>query len=104
MIDNKYTMKLIEVVKLNIKGVYLYVKIDYIKKTISFVDVNKLDNIKDDGQLFLFKDRGLEYMNGWKAVVRGIEEAICWAEERLKEAENKKIEEMLEVMEQIDNE
>jgi len=50
------------------------VKIDYIKNKISFVEDNSETwNIKP--KQWLFKDRGVEYMNGWINILQTMQEA-----------------------------
>jgi hypothetical protein len=63
------------------KGVCVTIKIDYVKKDISLVDREGSDYV---GKLWLFKNRGLEYMQGWIDITEAMEKAIRIGEERLK--------------------
>ena len=60
----------------------VYVKINYDKNKISLVEPSgnygayKAKN-------WVFADRGVEYMNGWKNILKAMQEAISFAEQKL---------------------
>ncbi len=57
------------------------IKIDYYRETISIVD-GKSPN---QGKRFLFKDRTLDYMQGWQQILDTMKHAIAHAENKLRE-------------------
>lgn len=63
--------------KLNVDGVILNVRLDYKKMQVSFLDDNGNKNE------FQFTDRGREHLGGWIKVLRALEKATLWADERL---------------------
>ncbi len=71
----------VEVFNIWHKGVCVTVKIDYVKKDISLVDRKGSDYV---GKLWLFKNRGLEYMQGWIDITEAMEKAVLIAKDRLK--------------------
>lgn len=73
----------IEYHKLNVDGVIFNIKLDYKKKQVSFLD--ELGNKNK----FQFTDRGREYLGGWIKIFRALEKATIWADEKLKEEEER---------------
>lgn len=73
----------IEYHKLNVDGVIFNIKLDYKKKQVSFLD--ELGNKNK----FQFTDRGREYLGGWVKIFRALEKATIWADEKLKEEEER---------------
>lgn len=69
----------VETHKLVVDGVVLYVKIDYLQKTVSFVDHAGGKNTFD------FTNRTREYLGGWVKIFRALEKATIWADKRLEE-------------------
>lgn len=65
-------MKLQEIKTIEHKGISVAVKIDYVQGTATLVDTEK----KYQGKQWLFKDRGLEYMNGWLNILEAMQEAV----------------------------
>jgi hypothetical protein len=79
------------------KGVAVIVEIDFIKKTISFVEAsNEHGSFKN--KKWIFAQRGVEYMNGWRMILQAMDHAIVEATkelEELKEKDHKKLMNML---------
>ena len=68
-----------EIVQFEHRGVILYVRLDYEKGKVSFVEKGGL------GKQWLFKDRTREYLGGWWLIFEALQEATKYADTRLKE-------------------
>lgn len=75
----------IEHYNLNVDGVVFHIKLDYKRKTVSFLDSQGNKN------KFQFTDRTREYLGGWVKIFRALEKATIWADEKL-DAEEKRVE------------
>lgn len=67
------------------------VQIDYVNKEISLMEVHNVTNKHNhpksqvpEPKKWVFIDRGLEYMNGWRNILDGMKSAIEDAEKKLK--------------------
>lgn len=67
-------MKNLEIKTIEHKGVKVTVKIDYDLGKASLVERNRLGNFTTKN--WIFQDRGLEYMNGWKEIIEAMAEAV----------------------------
>ena len=75
----------------------VYVKINYDKNKISLVEPNGNYGAYKAKQ-WVFADRGVEYMNGWKNILKAMQEAISFAEQKLlkyQEEEKKAMEDVI---------
>lgn len=70
--------KHLEIKSYELNGVRVEVSVDYDKGTISLTDHRTPKH-------YVFVDRGIEYMNGWRGVLKAIEFAIGEAEKDLQE-------------------
>lgn len=75
-------LPMVEVIKVTHKGYAMHVKINYVNRKISLMDPEWSKNFEKPKQ-FLFADRGLEYMDGWKDILDAMREAITFAETKL---------------------
>jgi hypothetical protein len=70
------------------KGIAVIVEIDFINRTVSLVEaVDDHGNFKR--KQWIFAERGLEYMNGWRLILQAIDHAIVEATKVLEELEEK---------------
>jgi hypothetical protein len=72
------------------------VEIDYAKRQISLVEGDNRHKFKT--KPWCFANRGLEYMNGWREILKAIEHAISEAEKLLKAYENSEREEVIGIV------
>lgn len=75
------------------KGIIVHYTVDFQKKEISIVNQDR--KVKN----FVFQNRGLEYMAGWKnildAIYKAMDEAIKLLSDYNEEEENEKIENVM---------
>lgn len=83
------TKKHVEVKTYEYGDIKVMVRIDYDAKTISLIerDITRqsIDGFHHKPKQYVFVRRELEYMNGWRMVLKGIEYAIDEAEKELSE-------------------
>lgn len=60
------------------KGYQFNVQVDYIRRKISFVE-SDMKTLKR----YVFAERGIEYMQGWKDIIEGIRLSVDKAEKKL---------------------
>ena len=79
------------------EDIVVYVKIDYRNNKISLVDPFNIGEGKFQGKMWLFKDRGVEFMQGWINILEAMQEAIKDAKKRYEAelAENSRFDEDL---------
>lgn len=70
------TYKFKETYQFSYKNIGIYVKIDYRNNKISLVEPFNIGEGKFQGKMWLFKDRGVEYMQGWVNILEAMQEAI----------------------------
>ena len=70
------TYKFKETYQFSYKNIVIYVKIDYRNNKISLVEPFNIGEGKFQGKMWLFKDRGVEYMQGWVNILEAMQEAI----------------------------
>lgn len=77
-------------------GITVVVEIDFVKKTISLVE--------NDGELkeWIFGNRTLEYMNGWRNIFAAMDYATTQAANILKEADNREHERFVKLLMEVD--
>lgn len=70
----------------NYRGVNVLVKLDFIESTVSLVerDDNKESGFKPKD--WLFADRGLEYLNGWRLILKAMDYAVEQAKKEMEVA------------------
>jgi len=92
-------MKNFEIRTIEHQGIKVSVQIDYDQRTISLVEKNG-ENWK--AKQYLFKNRQLGYMKGWRDVLSAMEHAITTAEALLTEhvdtQDQKMVEQMIEIV------
>ena len=66
-------MKNLEIRTIEHNGVKVTIRIDYDKGKVSLME--SVDGVWKPKK-WLFADRGLEYMNGWKGVLEAMQEAV----------------------------
>lgn len=97
---DKAPQNMLEVVRYEHKGVVVHVKIDYLNRNISLVNDTDWTTKK-----WVFAQRGLEYMQGWKNILDAMRLAVEFAETKLRmrkdEKQAKFEEQMLEVFDPI---
>lgn len=79
------------------RGIAVIVEIDFLKRTISLVEATD-EQGRFKNKKWLFAERGLEYMKGWRLILAAMDNAIMEASkelEELKEKDHKKILKML---------
>ena len=86
------------------------VQIDYVNAEISLVELNNVANKHNypkgkvpEPKKWVFNERGLDYMNGWKNILAAMESAIEDAEKKLKAWVKLEDERKLELMEMVHN-
>ena len=73
---------------------YITVKVSYKERTVSLVN----DDIGYSNKNWIFVNRTLSYMNGWRAILDDMKEAIAIGEQKLEayiEEEQKKINDVM---------
>ena len=88
--------KHIEILEIVTNRIGIVIEINYIKGKVSIVEYKDGDYYP---KKFLFSERSLEYLNGWKEVLEAIKKAIEYGEERLKELENEQFKETVDFFE-----
>ena len=68
-----------ELIQFTHRGVKINIKLDYERKTVSFIDNEGKPN------LWCFVDRTRQYMGGWHIIMEALQEATKFADKRLKE-------------------
>lgn len=81
--------KHIEIVTFEEQAVKVSVKIDYDKREISLVDQNFTD------KKWIFAGRGLQYMQGWKDILKSMEYSIDKATALLQAENDRKNDEII---------
>lgn len=71
-----------ELIQFTHRGVKINIKLDYERKTVSFIDNEGKPN------LWCFVDRTRQYMGGWHIIMEALQEATKFADKRLKEQED----------------
>jgi hypothetical protein len=87
-----------EIIKYTHKGITIPVQINYIKKQISLVEINRenLDGV--DKKQYIFAARTLSYTKAWLTILDAMKYAVTEANKRLESAieqEHEEIEENL---------
>ena len=77
--------KRLEVLTFEYKGIKVDVKIDYIAKTVSLVDLNSHSVYKCEtiNKNWVFVGRTLDYMNGWLNILDAMKYAVTEAKKLL---------------------
>ena len=86
----------------NYRGVNVLVKLDFIDKTVSLVekDDNKESGFKPKD--WLFSDRGVEYLNGWRLILKAMDYAITEAKRELELSKKKDLDKLLNFYVELD--
>ena len=82
-------------------GIRVLVRIDRREKTVSLVE---WDDRKDDYKPkdWRFQDRELEYMDGWRAIMRAMEYAVTEAKKELEKFKEEDIEKLVNIFVHLD--
>lgn len=69
-------MKHLEIRTIEHKGIKVTIKIDYDRGTASLVEENGITDFPWRNKMWVFADRGLEYMNGWQNILEAMQVAV----------------------------
>lgn len=86
----------------NYKGVNVLVKLDFIESTVSLVerDENKESGFKP--KEWFFSDRGIEYLNGWRLILKAMDYAVEQAKKEMEVAKQKELDKLLNIYVELD--
>ena len=86
----------------NYRGVNVLVKLDFIDSTVSLVerDDNKESGFKP--KEWLFSDRGLEYLNGWRLILKAMDYAVEQAKKEMELAKKRDLDKLLNFYVELD--
>lgn len=85
---------LLTITNITTNGITVTVKIDFKNKTVSLVD----NCFEYPNKNWIFVERGLEYQKGWHGILEAMKVAIDYGFEQLKIQEEKKQEELIEII------
>jgi hypothetical protein len=77
-------------------GISIVVELDFVNETISLVEK---DGSKKN---WLFHERGVEYMNGWRNILRAMEHATAEAQKEMQAHVDAKLEDFVKMYQAVD--
>lgn len=75
--------KKVEIFSVEHNGIFINVKIDYLCETISLIESSFNDSSLKD-KIWIFSNREVEYMQGWRNILEAMSVATQLAEEKLR--------------------
>lgn len=86
-------VQLTETISYTEDGITIYIHLDYETGKVSLVDENRND------KKWLFSGRGVEYLGNWVKILTIMENAVMYADTRLKEQSDVRVEKLMDVKE-----
>ena len=71
-------------------GTIVYVRIDFAKNQVSFLESPDLKNGKYEYKKWLFAERGDRYLNGWRNIIGAIDHIIQESQKEMQAYQDKK--------------
>lgn len=77
-------------------GISVVVELDFVKKTVSLVEK---DGSKKE---WIFADRTLEYLNGWRNIMHAMEYAVAEAQKEMQALSDKELDDFVKLYQAVD--